>query len=94
MCVCTISLNIINVAVRTLMLRISATKIYIYFVKSLEYVSSSRNAILMVTMVMCTTASFFEGKKLATPARIPLGIAGMDNWMFKALKLDLINVHT
>ena len=30
-----------------------------------------------VTMgIMCHVASFFEGKKLATPARIPLGIAG------------------
>ena len=33
-------------------------------------------------MVMCYVASFFEGKKLATPARIPLGIAGEDSIVY------------
>ena len=65
----------IDMVTRTLTLKIYTTKNYIYFVKSLEYVSSTSSAVLPVTMVMCI-ASFFEGKKLATPARIPLGIAG------------------
>ena len=77
---------IINLVARTSIPRICTTKNYIYFVKLLEYVRSSRNNILMVTMVMCA-ASFFEGKKLATPARIPLGIAGIK---FKTLRLDLV----
>ena len=79
-CVCVhacscIQLHYNDMVTRILTLKIYTTRIYIYFVKSLEYVSSTSSAILPVTMVMCI-ASFFEGKKLATPARIPLGIAG------------------